>query len=283
MITSKLCVYLTFGLFIVFASCMQHASAPEKTEDTIIVTSSTPQTLLWTNAELEAEVDHSERSEELFDDFLYNYIQDTILQRERAIFPLLEILPDGSTYQISEIDWEKKYHFTASDYTTALYNSEAEMTINEDTALTRASVDKIDLEQASITAYDFQRRNARWNLVSIRNMHFTDSDLTDFLQFYARFACDVSFRNKSLSSSIHISMTDPDDESQSIDGFISREQWPTIGPDIPDGTIMNIRYGQQYLHSKRILMEKTSMGDGMSEIFTFAKGGRGWELVGYEN
>lgn len=268
---------------MVSSSCMQHTSAPEKTEDTIIVTSSTSQTLLWTNADLEAEVDHGDRSEELFDDFLYNYIQDTILQRERAIFPLQEISPDGSIYQISKMDWGKKYYFTAADYTTALYNSEAEMTINEDTALIRASVDKIDLEQESITTYDFLRHNARWNLISIRNMHFTDSDLTDFLQFYARFAYDASFRNKSLSPSIHISMTDPDDESQSIDGFISREQWPTIGPEIPDGTIMNIRYGQQYSHSKRILMEKTSMGDGMSEIFTFTKGARGWELVGYEN
>lgn len=282
MIASKRYVSLALCLFFVVASCTQRTSAPGKTMDTVIVVPESSQ-LLLTDAELDAETSSIKGTEELFDDFLYNYIQDTIMQRERVVFPLNEKWPDGSSRQISEAEWSKDFYFAKADYTTALYNNEAEMTINEDTAVQNASVEKIDLEQETITVYDFVRHNDMWNLISIRNMRFADSDLMDFLQFYARFASDESFRYRSLPRSIHICMPDPDDESQSIDGFISREQWPTIAPVLPEGTIMNIRYGQRYLHSKRILMEKTSMGDGMSEVFSFAKGSRGWELVGYEN
>lgn len=282
MISSMRHVCLTLCLFLVAASCKQHSESSEKAVDTPVI-ASTQSPLLWTDAELEAEAGEEDWSEELFDDFLYNYIQDTVLQHERVAFPLQEILPDGSVSQISEDDWNEDLYLTPADYTTALYNNEAEMSINEDTALVSASVDRINLEQETIKSYDFLRRNARWNLVAIRNLSFLNSDLKDFLQFYSRFATDTIFRNNSLASSIHVSMTDPDDESQSIDGFINREQWPTISPELPAGIIMNIRYGQQYLHSKRLMMEKTSIGDGMSEVFSFAKGNRGWELVGYEN
>lgn len=276
-------ICLTLIIFIQAVSCSRQNNVPVQMADTVAVTTARQSNLLWTDAELEAENGYNERAEELFDDFLYNYIQDTVMQRERAVFPLNEQQADGSIRQISESDWNDEYYFTPTDYTTSLYNSEAEMSINEDTSLWSASVEKIDLMRESVTAYDFLRNDERWKLVSIRNMSYADSDLNDFLCFYSRFVSDSTFRSRSLSASIHISMMESDDDTQVIDGFITREQWPTIGCELPEGTIMNIRYGQQYLHSKRILMEKISMGDGMSEIFIFAKGSRGWELVGFEN
>ncbi len=279
--TVKRYIYILLGILLAASACMHRKPAPQKPADT--VDASIQSLILWTDEQLEAEETDKEVCEELFDDFLYNYIHDTVLQRNRVIFPLQEIMVDDSLCQIYEEDWNRDYYFIPADYTIALYNSEAEMSINEDTALWRASVEKIDLVQRTIKAYDFRRMGKLWSLVAIRHMNFVDSDLKDFLQFYARFAGDNAFRGNSLARSIHISVMNPDDESQNIDGFINREQWPTIDTEMPQGTVMNIRYGQQYLHSQRILMEKTSMGDGMSEIFTFAKGSRGWGLVGYEN
>jgi hypothetical protein len=79
-------------------------------------------------------------------------------------------------------------------------------------------------------------------------------------------------------------MVDPNDDTQIIDGFISHEQWNAMGTNsIPEGIISNVRYGQKYLNSRRILIEKTGMGNGLSETFIFIKGKRGWSLVGYEN
>ncbi len=278
------CKYIALVLFLVVHSCVQRATAPEERADTVAV-DSLQSPLLWTDEELAAEENNREISEELFDDFLYNYMQDTLMQRQRAVFPLPERQNDGSTLQISESDWSDDYHFVPADYTTVLYNSEAEMSIKEDTALWRASVEKIDLRQETIVAYDFMRHNRRWNLVAIRNMRFADCDLKDFLQFYSRFATTPARRESSLARSIRVSVVnpDPEEESQNIEGFITREQWPTMGVEVPEGIIMNKRYGQQYQHSKHILMEKASVGDGLSELFTFVKGVRGWELVGYEN
>ncbi len=270
------------GLLVLLSSCGHSASTRKEVVDTVAIDVEEPSILL-TDAQLLAEEKSKELPEELFDDFLYNYMQDTAMQHERVTFPLRETVQADSVHLIAEEDWNEDYCFQGADYTIALYANEDEMCINEDTALTRASVEKIDLEGQTVSIYDFMRLGKRWYLVGIRNISFAQSDLNEFLHFYSHFAGDVNYRNNSLAHSIRISVANPEDESQSIDGFITREQWPSMEAEVPEGIVMNIRYGQHFLHSKRVLMEKTSMGDGMSELYHFAKGSRGWELVGYEN
>ena len=155
--------------------------------------------------------------------------------------------------------------------------------INENTSLENASVERIDLLKTVLTSYDFIKDNGKWNLKEIRNMSFNDCDLRDFLFFYSKFSQDSSYQRRSLAKSIRISMLDPEDDTQIIEGFINREQWSTINNGIPGGIISNIRYGQKYDNAKSILMEKVSIGNGMSETFYFAKNKNKWELVGYEN
>ena len=134
-----------------------------------------------------------------------------------------------------------------------------------------------------LVSFDFIKDDGKWNLKTIRHIPFDKSDLADFLRFYSRFTQDSCFNYASLARSIHISMMDPEDEEQSIDGFVTRDQWNTVHSGIPKGVITNIRYGQRYKAPKRILMEKISMGNGMSETFAFRRNGTRWELSGYEN
>ena len=127
------------------------------------------------------------------------------------------------------------------------------------------------------------KEDGKWILSSVRNLNFKESDLSDFLSFYSRFAQDTAFRSKSLARSIRISMLDPEDDTQMIEGFITRDQWITVDGGIPEGIITNIRYGQRYKRARNILMEKIGMGNGLSDTFFFSKNGRKWEMVGYEN
>lgn len=283
----KFTMLCALSCIVVVLSCRQsvRVTAEAGDSDTAVV-DKVRLNVLVTDEELarEREAEHyNERADELFDDFLYNYIHDTLLQRRRTAFPVSESFPDGITREVTQSDWHNYFDFMDGEYVTTIYNSEAEKTINEDTTLLVASVEKIDLEQGLITSYDFARNHGEWAMEAIRNITVDDSDLADFIHFYSRFSRDAIFMNSSIARFIHVSMSDSDDDTQTMDGFISREQWSTIGSSVPDGIITNIRYGQRYHNAKRILMEKNSLGSGMSETFCFVKGSRGWELVGYEN
>jgi hypothetical protein len=76
---------------------------------------------------------------------------------------------------------------------------------------------------------------------------------------------------------------EPDDESQTIEGFISRDQFLTMCNDIPSGTITNIRYNQTYSATTNITLEKIGIGNGMKEMFHFSIINNRWQLSGYEN
>lgn len=239
--------------------------------------------VLVSDSVLEAEAAYNERGDELFDDFLFNFVHDTLFQYQRTAFPLIEKLPNGKLKEIGISDLHNVLLFMDSDYTTTIYGNDTEMVFNEDTALMQASVEKIDLVNSLVTSYDFIKVAKRWNLKSIRNILFKDSEMSDFLSFYSKFTTDISFQNNALASSIHISMMDPEDDTQTIDGFITREQWSSMGNALPQGVITNIRYGKKYEVGNKVLMEKTSLGNGMSETFIFVKENNRWELVGYEN
>ena len=273
-------------LCVLIVSCsnsQKHAQEGVDSASVAVPVKNVKAQLLLTDEELAGETEYSNKVDELFDDFLYNYVHDMDLRHKRTKFPLKEHLSDGSMRTVSEDMWHEVFDFMDKEYTTTIYNNEQEKSITEDTSLTQASLERIDLVKHVVTSYDFVKEDGKWILSSVRNLNFKESDLSDFLSFYSRFAQDTVFRSKSLARSIRISMLDPEDDTQTIEGFITRDQWITVDGGIPEGIITNIRYGQRYKCARNILMEKISMGNGMSETFFFSKNGRKWEMVGYEN
>lgn len=271
------------ALIVSCSNGLKHVQERSDSDSVAVPVKNIEVSLLLTDEELAGESVYNNRVDELFDDFLYNYIHDKELRHKRTKFPLKEHLSDGSMRTVSEDMWHEVFDFMDKEYTTAIYNNEQEKSITEDTSLTQASLERIDLVKHVVTSYDFVKEDGKWILSSVRNLNFKESDLSDFLSFYSRFAQDTVFRSKSLARSIRISMLDPEDDTQTIEGFITRDQWITVDGGIPEGIITNIRYGQRYKRARNILMEKISMGNGMSETFFFSKNGRKWEMVGYEN
>lgn len=273
---------LYFAILLLTAACtgatrQEQATAPDsilttKKVGTVLVSDSDMRTTLYDN-----------RVDELFDDFLFSYLQDDALQQQRTDFPVLQQMQDGAMRSVLEQEFRDSLSFMRGEYTTNLFTSEQDKSLNEDTALDTASLEKIDLAAQTVTSYNFVRVEGKWRLLSLVNNSFADSDMCSFLEFYRRFVTDVEFQKKSLARSIHISVMDPDDDQQTVDGFITRDQWPSISSDFPSGIITNIRYGQVFTGCNTILLEKVSMGDGMAETFTFRRNRQRWELVGYEN
>ena len=219
-------------LCVLIVSCsnsQKHAQEGVDSASVAVPVKSVKAQLLLTDEELAGETEYSNKVDELFDDFLYNYVHDMDLRHKRTKFPLKERLSDGSMRTVSEDMWHEAFKFMYKEYTTAIYNNEQEKSITEDTSLTQASLERIDLVKHVVTSYDFVKEDGKWILSSVRNLNFKESDLSDFLSFYSRFAQDTVFRSKSLARSIRISMLDPEDDTQTIEGFITRDQWITGG------------------------------------------------------
>jgi hypothetical protein len=243
----------------------------------------TKEPVLISNEQLMKENAYNVRADGLFDDFLFNYVNDIELQSQRTHFPLEITMANGEKFILEQDEWRETFDFMKGDYTTNLYSNEQEMSLNEDTTLLTASLEKIDLQTRAITCYDFVRVGGLWNLHSIRMCDFNQSDLNSFLTFYSRFVSDSIYQQNSMPRSIRVSIHDTDDENQAIEGFINKEQWGALNSGIPCGVITNIRYGQSFKATRKIWMEKISMGNGMSETFIFSRRGRNWMLEGYEN
>lgn len=263
-------------LLSMMSSCVYKEQKKEEANSGEMITYVTRERVLVTDEEL-IESMYKARVDELFDDFLYCYIRDTMLQAERTC--LQEDSLGNSVVELASDEFD----FMRGDYTSVIYSHEQDNYMNEDTTLQNAFLEKIDLLNQQIRSYSFTKNKGRWKLNAVKNLSFEESDMADFLKFYSKFSSDESFQNKSLARSIHISMAAPDDDGQTIEGFVDREQWPTLSSGVPSGVISNIRYGQNYKNATRIYIEKMSMGDGMCESFFFRKNRRKWELSGYEN
>ena len=236
-------------------------------------------------AEVEEKEEIPVKADGTFDDFLFNFVRSERIQKERVSFPLPVTMEDGSRRLLNKEDWTDEFYFLAeSDFYTILWNTEQQIEEQKrDTAENVVSVEHILLVSQEIRCYDFRRKQGKWMLIRLRHLPFNGGDTGDFLTFYSEFAADSLYREAHIAPQLAVSLFDPADEMQHIDGIIEREQFPIFCPDVPDVSISNIRYGQPYSDSTHMILQKTSAGNEMQEIFTFSKVGSEWRLVRYEN
>lgn len=246
-------------------------------------------TLMLSGGHEDQEVDEieevSKHVDEVFNDFLYTFIENHHLQKQRIDFPLVVVSAQGDTTELQSQDWYDDFGFlTHNDYFTVLYNTEDQIEEEKlDTVERYVSVEQISFRDGIIKSYDFERNDGRWMLAGITFMPFSESELGDFLHFYSSFCSDSIYRQEHLARYVDISITDPEDDSQRIDGNIEREQFPIFCPSVPDGVISNIRYGQPYDNKSSMLLMKSGQGNGLQEIFSFKKRADKWQMVKYEN
>lgn len=276
-------------LIILFTSCVFRDTGKDKVDAGMDVniqksdSSSVKGAVLVTDDELNAYTLNNERIDRIFEDFLFFYISDPGLQVERTVFPLRVFNTDNSETEINPSLLNSEFIFMTGDYITKIHSSSSKSENCEPENCSSATLQKINLLNSQITNYNFAKKNEEWRLISVSKKSVSESDLNRFLTFYAHFTQNEEFRYKSLKPSIQVSMMEPDDESQTIEGFISRDQFLTMCNDIPSGTITNIRYNQTYSATTNITLEKIGIGNGMKEMFHFSIINNRWQLSGYEN
>ena len=235
--------------------------------------------------ELGVEDGSSSHIDSVFNDFLFAYLHSRSLRRERTAHPLRLEHTSRPAEVLDQFDPEFEFGFLSGEYFTTLYGNAAQMRAEDDEEQETDSVvnvQRINLNDGTIRNFLFQREQRHWQLTAVREATFDDDELRDFLSFYARFSTDSLFQSQSIANPLRVSLQDPDDEEQSIDGTIHADQWPTFCAEVPGGIISNIRKSQYY-GPHRVVLRKSGMSDGMQEIFTFTRERDAWRLTRYEN
>ena len=279
----KLLWYAWLGMAI-FTSCEQKkvASPVEYPEDETADSAREAADSIEFIVKPESEEKLPDTADELFDDFVFEFARLKSVQLKRVNFPL-PVVEFGDTTWVQADNWEHEYLFLNQDFYTVFFNDESQMELEKSTDLERVDVEWLMPEQEKVRVYTFEREQGRWRLVMETIRPFNDSPLADFMRFYQRFAEDDDFQQASVASQLHFITIDPDDDFNMIEGTLSREQWETFKPQLPSGTLTNIRYGQEYHNPNRMILVKRGIANGLMEVLSFRKTDDSWKLVSFEN
>ena len=80
----------------------------------------------------------------MFDDFLFNFLANKRLQKERIVFPL-RIFKDNKVEQVEKSQWKMEHLFMRQGYYSLLFNDDKQMSLMKDTAVSEAVVEKISI------------------------------------------------------------------------------------------------------------------------------------------
>lgn len=240
-----------------------------------------------TLSEVEEEIEEADETDRLdtsFDDFLFAFTHSDHLQKKRIEWPLSYTDAEGNVRRINALSSSSEFRFLKGDFFTVMYADRKQIEEQKmDTEDSLVTVERIDLQDEKLRTYEFRLLSGKWKLTSMRDVVFHESDIYDFLTFYARFSTDTLYQQAHVEQPLKVMVLDPEEDRAYIEGTIDAEQWRSFCPDVPSGTISNIRYGAQKYNSRQMIMQKSGSSNGMQELFVFAKEDNEWHLKSYEN
>ena len=213
----------------------------------------------------------------MFDDFLFNFLANKKLQKERVVFPL-RVTENGTTTKIDKDDWKMEHLFMRQGYYTLLFNNDKQMQLMKDTAVSEAVVEKIMLGKNQVKNYFFQRIKGAWLLREIKVTPLQSDANASFLAFYQRFVNDTAFQVKSISETVDFVGPDPDDDFNMMEGVITPDTWEAFAPTLPHKTLYNIIYGKPQEEGNQKIYLLRGVANGLEMELRFKKEGGRWML-----
>ena len=273
-----------FGVITLFScSYGRNSESSMESDSTSVEISVDPDTLSDVDEEIE-EADVSDRLDTSFDDFLFAFTHSDRLQSKRIVWPLAYTDADGETKKISSLNCVSEFRFLKGDSYTVMYGDRKQIEMQKsDSQDSMVIVERIDLTDEKLRSFEFRLLAGKWKLTSMRDIVFHESDIYDFLTFYARFCSDTLYQQAHVEQPLKVMVLDPEEDDTYIEGTINAEQWRSFCPDVPQGIISNIRYGVQIYNSRQMILQKSGSSNGLQELFFFTKEDNEWYLKRYEN
>lgn len=274
----KSIVFAVFAVALLMFSCTgkkggQGEEMPaDSVADTAVVTETDTLELLITETPMPRAADA------MFDDFIFNFVANKKLQKERIIFPLRKT-ENGKTELTEKDQWEMERFFMKQGYYTLFFDNDKEMELMKDTAVSEATVEKIQLKKNRVMDYLFQRIKGAWMLKEIRVTTLEQNPNASFLAFYQRFVSDSVFQIKSLNETVQFAGPDPDDDFNMMEGVITPESWGAFAPTLPTKVLYNIVYGKPIAEGNDKIFLLRGVANGLEMELRFKKVGGKWLLM----
>lgn len=278
-------VLLPLLVVVTLFSCSngRNSESAMDADSTAVEQSVVSDTLSEVEEEIE-EADESDRLDTSFDDFMFAFTHSDRLQSKRIIWPLAYTDAEGNTRNVSSLNVNSEFRFLEGDFFTVMYGDRKQVEKQKlETDDSLVIVERIDLMEEKLRNYEFKLLSGKWKLTSMRDIEFHESDIYDFLTFYARFSSDTLYQQEHVDQPLRVMVLDPEMDDAYIEGTINAEQWRSFCPDVPQGIISNIRYGVQKYRPKQMIMQKSGSSNGLQELFIFTKENDEWFLTAYEN
>jgi len=221
--------------------------------------------------------------DELFDDFLYNFIDDAKFQGQRIQFPLP--CKEGEREErLTVDDWPEFDHFKNQDLLSVIYEREQDYELSKDTSMQSVAVEWIGLKDDAVQNFHFNRVAGKWMLTQIDKRTRNEMPGGDFLNFYAHFVADSVFQREALADPVKVILTSEDGEDEPEVEHVNADEWFEMKESLPlpQNVIVNVNYGQASISQNRKIMLLQGLGNGMQMKFRFNKDGEDWKLMEIE-
>lgn len=275
-------VWALCTLLFFFMSCTgQQKEEPVEYEDSQVNTS-------FEAADTLARVDEEDalpaRADELFDDFMFNYSQDSAVQMRRTAFPL-PYYNDGEQSSIARAEWKKDPLFSSMEFYSVLYAHAGDQELEKDTSLNKVQMEYLYLKKKVAKRYHFLRnQKGFWILYKIVEEPFQEQrDPVDFLAFYEKFANDSIFQREHVAQDLNFITFDPDDEFKTVECAISVDQWFAFKPELPTAELTQVNYGQDVSGDGDKIINFRGSSNGFNNTLVFKRKHDTWVLISFED
>lgn len=218
-------------------------------------------------------------ADELFDDFIFNFAANRRLQSERTDYPV-NVDTYGKLSKVEKSKWGMEHFFMRQGYYTLVFNSQSQLDVVKDTAISSVYVEKISFKKNRVERWQFNRVLGLWKMQGLKIMSLSKHEDAAFLKFYNHFVTDTTYRSVSIAESVAFSGPDPEDDFSRMTGELMAEQVPMFLPWMPSGTLYNIHYGDEpYKPSNTRIFVVRGIANGMESELTFQKISGAWMLT----
>jgi hypothetical protein len=274
----KRVILVIFAFVLIMFSCTGNKANQTEEVPADSVADSTDTTDVDSMELLITETPMPRAADAMFDDFLFNFLANKKLQKERVVFPL-RVTENGTITKIEKDDWKMEHLFMRQGYYTLLFNNDKQMQLMKDTAVSEAVVEKIMLGKKQVKNYFFQRIKGAWLLREIKVTPIQSDANASFLAFYQRFVNDTAFQVKSISETVDFVGPDPDDDFNMMEGVITPDTWEAFAPTLPHKTLYNIIYGKPQEEGNQKIYLLRGVANGLEMELRFKKEGGRWMLT----
>ena len=274
----KRCVIAIFAVVLLMFSCTGNKSGQADEMPADSVADSIDSTDVDSLEMLIAETPMPRAADAMFDDFIFNFVANKKLQKERVVFPLRTREGEKTTFT-EKNQWKMEHLFMRQGYYTLLFSDNEQMSHQKDTAVSEAIVEKIQLKKNRVMSYYFVRIKGAWMMKEVVVTPLSENPNASFLEFSKRFVTDSAFQVKSLNKMVTFVGPDPDDDFSMMEGVITPDTWGAFAPALPSKVLYNIVYGKPKPADKEMIFLMRGVANGLELELRFKKVGNRWLLM----